>query len=352
MSRFLRPSLGNHFGYVPGEQPPDGAAWVKLNTNESPWPPAPRVAAAVSAAAAGLQRYPSPRAEPLRTALAAHHGVDPAQVVVGNGADALISDCIRAFCEPGATMVVTDPTYSLLAVAARLHGVHTQPLALDDGGALPGDFAAAAAPLRFVVNPNTPTGTWIEPEALETALDGTTGVVVVDEAYCDFAPRSCIPLLAGHPSWLVLRTFSKSHALAGLRVGYAVGAAELVADLTAVGESYPVDRCAVAGALAALHDADHHRRLVDSVLRERDRLTTALRELGWSLTPSRANFVCGVPPGASAAEVTAALREKRVLVRCLGAGGQSRVRITVGTPAENDALLAALGSGDPSRHQS
>ncbi len=343
MSRFLRRSLGAGFGYVPGEQPTDGSTWVKLNTNESPWPPAPGVARAVSAAASSLNRYPSPTAEPLRSALAAHHGVDPAQVVVGNGADALINDCIRAFCEPGSAIVVTDPTYSLLPVAARLHGVDTRPVPIADDGVLGAEFASFDAPLRFLVNPNTPTGTWIEPEALTVALADAGGVVVVDEAYCDFAPRSCVPLLPAHPNWLVLRTFSKSHALAGLRVGYAVGAAELVADLAAVGESYPVDRCAVAGALAALEDAGHHRRLVEEVVSERGRLGAALVERGWSLTPSQANFVCGVPPRAGAADVTAALRDKGVLVRCLTSGGLGRVRITVGTPAENDALLAALG---------
>jgi histidinol-phosphate aminotransferase len=342
VSRFLRRSLGAAFGYVPGEQPADGVGWVKLNTNESAWPPAAGVAAAVSAAAASLNRYPSPTAEPLRSALADHHGVDPAQVVVGNGADALINDCIRAFCEPGSAMVVTDPTYSLLPVAARLHGVDTRPVPVDDDGSIGAEFAGTVAPLRFLVNPNTPTGTWLEPETVKTVVAETGGVVVIDEAYCDFAPRSCIALLPRHPNWLVLRTFSKSYALAGLRVGYAVGAGDLVADLVAAGESYPVDRCAIAGALAALADVEHHRRLIDEVVSERGRLSQALVERGWSLTPSQANFVCGVPPQGGAAEVTAGLRDRGVLVRCLTAGGIGRVRITVGLPAENDALLAAL----------
>jgi histidinol-phosphate aminotransferase len=342
MSNFLRPTLGAGFGYVPGEQPADGASWIKLNTNESPLPSSPRVAAAVGAAAGTLNRYPDPRGEPLRSALATHHGVEPSQVVLGNGADALISDCLRAFCEPGAAMLVTDPTYSLLEVAARLHGVTMRAVALDGGGRFGSEFATDDAPLRFLVNPNTPTGTWLEPEELARALRGAPGVVVIDEAYCDFAPASCIPLLAQHASWIVLRTFSKSHALAGLRVGYAVGAAELVADLEAVGESYPVDRCALAGALAALEDSDHHRRLVDHVVSERTRLTTALTARGWLVTPSHANFVCAVPPSGTAAEIAAALRERRVLVRCFGAGERGLVRITVGTAAEIDALLAAL----------
>ncbi len=343
MSRFLRPSLGAGFGYVPGEQPPDGAAWVKLNTNESPLPPSPRVATVVGAAATGLQRYPHPGAEPLRSVLADYHGVDPAQVVVGNGADALINDCLRAFCEPGDSVVVAEPTYSLLAVAARVHGVRAQSVPLDGDGGLTEEFASAPAPLRFVVNPNTPTGTWCEPERLAARLETAPGVVVIDEAYCDFAPRSAVPLLSDHPGWLVLRTFSKSYALAGLRVGYAVGATDVVADLTAVGESYPVDRCAIAGALAALEDLEHHRHLVGHVVSERGRLSRALAERGWLVTPSRANFVCAVPPSDTAAEVAARLRARRVLVRLFDGGERGRLRITVGTVAENDAFLAALG---------
>jgi histidinol-phosphate aminotransferase len=342
MSRFLRRSLGPGFGYVPGEQPADDDGWTKLNTNESSWGPSASVAAAVADAAAAVNRYPSPRGEPLRSALAAKHGLDPTQVAVGNGADALINACLRAFCEPGGDVVLTDPTYSLLPVAARIHGVNATVVPLDGDGVLPPAFASIPAPLRFLVNPNAPTGTWLDPARLGGALGSAPGVVVIDEAYCDFAPRSCIPLLADHPGWLVLRTFSKAHALAGLRVGYALGSADLIADLNAVGESYPVDSCAIAGAVAALEDEDHHRHIVDSVLAERARLTGALAERGWTVVSPHANFVCCVPPAGSAADAAARLREHRVLVRCFGGGERGLLRITVGTPAENDALLVAI----------
>ena len=343
MSEFLRSSLGAGFGYVPGEQPPDGAGWIKLNTNESPLPPSPAVAGAVSAAAAALNRYPNPYGEPLLSALAEHHNVDPSQVVVGNGADALINDCLRAFCEPGATVVITEPTYSLIAAAARIHGVDTHALELREDGRLPGAFAGTAAPLRMLVNPNTPTGTWREPERLAADLSGVSGVVVIDEAYSDFAPASCIPLLSDHPAWLVLRTFSKSYALAGLRVGYAVGAAALIADLRAVGESYPVDRCALAGARAALEDQAHHSRLVETVLTERRRLGEELSRRGWRVIPSHANFICARPPSGTAREAAERLRQSRVLVRSFDSHDGGMVRITVGSRAETDALLAAIG---------
>jgi histidinol-phosphate aminotransferase len=319
MSHLLRRSLGEGFGYAPGEQPPDGEGWIKLNTNESPYPPSPHVATAVGAAARDLNRYPNPAGEPLRAALAAHHGVEPAQVAVGNGADGLIDACLRAFCEPGAMVSLTDPTYSLLPVAARIHGAIPHPIALLPGGDVADEFAAVEAPLRFVVNPNTPTGTWLDPDHLEQRLGNASGVVVIDEAYCDFAPRSCLPLLGRHPNWLVLRTFSKSYALAGLRVGYAVGAANLIDDLRT-----------------------HHRRIVDAVVDERERLSGQLIALGWQLTRSQANFISGRPPGGTAAAVAERLRQRRVLVRCLGTADAGVLRITVGNVAENDALLAAL----------
>ena len=343
MSRHRRPSLGADFGYTPGEQPPDGQGWVKLNTNESPLPPSPAVADAVREAAALLHRYPSPRGEPLRSALARRHGVDAAQVTVGNGADALLDVCFRAFCEPGATVVMTSPTYSLLPTLVQLHSAHRRTVTLPADGSPADDFAAIDAPLRFIVNPNSPTGTWVEPSVLEERLDGAHGVTVIDEAYCDFAPASCVPLLAAHPDWLVLRTFSKSYALAGMRVGYAVGAAGLIADLDAVGDSYALDRCAIAGAGAALADDRHHTALVSLVRGERDRLSTALIALGWDLTPSHANFVCATLPGTMAAAVAERLHEQRILVRRFSIPGTGDLlRITVGTPAENDALLAAL----------
>lgn len=342
MSRFLRPSLGSEFGYVPGEQPPDGEGWVKLNTNESSVEPAPGVADAVRATARDLNRYPSPLAEPLRSELAAHHGVEPTEVVAGNGADALIEAAFRAFCEPGSLVVLTDPTYSLLPVLARLHGVQSRVVPLGTAGELPRELATAPGSLRFVVNPNSPTGTWIAPELLAERLGDAEGVVVIDEAYCDFAPASFIPLLGDHPSWLVLRTFSKSYALAGLRVGYAVGSAELVRDLAAVSDSYSVDRCAIAGARAALADGAHHDAIVEGVISERRRLSSRLLELGWAITDSQANFVCAQPSSGNADELAAKLRSRRVLVRHFGSGSESRLRITVGTPEENDSLLAAL----------
>jgi histidinol-phosphate aminotransferase len=344
MSRFRRAALGADFGYSPGEQPADADGWLKLNTNESVLPPSPRVAGAVSAAAASLARYPAPTAEPLRSALARYHGVAPDQVFVANGADQVLDCLYRAFASPGDTVVRTDPGYSLLPVLAALFSVRDIGISLASDGALPEDFAAQPAVLRVVVNPNSPTGHWIEPSDLEARLKGASGVVAIDEAYADFAPGSCLSLLGSHPTWLVVRTLSKSHALAGLRVGYALGDPDLIDDLRAVSDSYPVDRCAIAGAMAALDDESHHRRIVDTIVRERARLTQGLRDLGWSVAPSGANFVFAVPPSwTTAAEVARHLREQRILVRHFDVPGlDNRLRITVGDSAAVDRVLVAL----------
>jgi len=344
MSRFRRAALGADFGYSPGEQPKDADGWLKLNTNESALPPSPRVAAAVSAAAAGLARYPDPAAEPLRSALARYHGVAPDQVVVANGADQVLDCLYRAYASPGDTVVRTDPGYSLLPVLAALFSVRDMGMSLAADGALPDGFATRPAVLRVVVNPNSPTGHWIEPAELETRLEGALGVVAIDEAYCDFAPSSCLALLGAHPNWLIVRTLSKSHALAGLRVGYALGDPDVIDDLRAVSDSYPVDRCAIAGAIAALDDETHHRRIVDTVVRERARLTQGLSDLGWDVARSGANFVFALPPSWTTAEQVARhLRAQRILVRHFDVPGlDNRLRISVGDRAAVDRVLAAV----------
>jgi histidinol-phosphate aminotransferase len=348
MSRYLRAALGADFGYTPGEQPRDPGDWLKLNSNESPLPPSPHVAAAVAGAAAGLARYPSPVAEPLRGVVARYHGVEPDQVFLANGADQVLDSCYRAFASPGDAVVRTDPSYSLLPVLAALFSARDTVVPLANGSPLPPAFSTLPAVLRIVVNPNSPTGTWIDPGQLAVQVEAATGVVAIDEAYSDFAPASCIPLLGAHPNWLIIRTLSKSHALAGLRIGYALGARDLIADLNAVRDSYPVDRCAIAGAIAALGDHEHHRAIVGTVLRERARLTDGLRSAGWTVEPSQANFVFAVPPaGMSAADAAAKLRDAAILVRHFALPPlDAALRISVADGPSTDRLLAAIDALD------
>jgi len=339
----VRKGLAGFQPYVPGEQPPDAEGWVKLNTNESPLPPSPRVIEAIREAAGdALRLYPSPTAAPARQAIARHLGLDASQVTLGNGADELIEMCFRAFADAGDGVAYPSPTYPLLEPLCRIHGAVPSAHPTERFEELPPSLAADPAPLKFVVNPNSPTGALFDGAALEAVVTASPGVVVIDEAYVDFAPRDCLPLLESHENVLLLRTFSKSYGLAGMRIGFALGSMDLIASLDSVKDSYNLDRLAIVAAVAAVEDEDHHRKLVREVVRNRDELSAALAALGFEVAPSAANFVFARPPKPAAALV-AALRERKILVRHYDrepiAGW---LRITVGTRDQHEQLLAAL----------
>ena len=342
---FLKKALRDFHPYVPGEQPPDGEGWVKLNTNESPLPPSPRVLQAIRQAATDeLRLYPSPTAAPARHAIAAYHRVHPEQVTLGNGGDELIEMCFRAFAGAGDRVAYPTPTYPLLEPLCRIHEAVPAPHATGHEGVWTQDFAGDPAPLKFIVNPNSPTGTWAGPVAVEKVIEASSGVVVVDEAYVDFAPASSMDLIPRYENMLVLRTLSKSYALAGMRIGYAVGNRDLIAALEAVKDSYNLDRLAIAAAVAAVEDEEHHRKIVDFVVAEREWLTGQLRDQRFEISPSQANFVFVKPPaGSSAAAVADALREQQILVRRYDLDPIAGwLRITVGTRAQHERLLTVL----------
>ncbi len=341
----LRKALEGYRPYVPGEQPPDGEDWVKLNTNESPLPPSPKAIAAIRGAAGdSLRLYPSPTAAPARRAIAEHLGLEPEQVTLGNGADDLIEMCMRAFAGAGDRVAYSTPTYPLFEPLCRIHDAVASPHASAEGGTWTDPFVYDPAPLKFVVNPNSPTGAWMEGPAVERIVSVSRGLVVIDEAYVDFAPESRLDLLQRHPNVLILRTMSKSYALAGMRIGFALGSPELIAALDSVKDSYNLDRLAIAAAVAAIQDEDHHRVIVDHVVAERSWLEDTLRASGFELSPSAANFVFVKPPaGSSAAAVADALRERRILVRHYDRDPIAGwFRITVGTRVQHERLLAAL----------
>jgi len=340
---FLKQSLQGFQPYLPGEQPPDGEDWVKLNTNESPLPPSPRVIEAVREAAAdSLRLYPSASAKPAREAIARRFDLDPSQVILGNGADELIEMCFRAFAGSGDRVAFPTPTYPVLEPLCLMHETPASMHPTELPWELPATLAADPSRLKFIANPNSPTGAWFATEAVEAVAAASAGVVVIDEAYVDFAPRSNLPLLARHPNVLIVRTFSKSYALAGMRIGFALGHPGLIAALNAVKESYNVDRLATAAAVAAIEDEAHHQAIVDAVISGRGQLARGLAELGFELVPSAANFLFARPPR-PAAEVAAALRERRILVRHYDrepiAGW---FRVTVGTEEQHRRLLEAL----------
>jgi histidinol-phosphate aminotransferase len=342
---FLKKALRGFEPYVPGQQPPDGEDWVKLNTNESPLPPSPRVIEAIKTATGdSLRLYPSPTAAPARAAIAAYLSLQPSQVALGNGADDLIEMCFRAFAGKGDHVAYPTPTYPLFEPLCRIHEAVPAPHPTAEGWTWTNELAEDHAPLKFVVNPNSPTGTWSAEAAVEDVVTKSRGVVVLDEAYVDFAPESCVGLLEKHRNLLILRTLSKSYALAGMRVGFALGEPELIAALDAVKDSYNMDRLAIVAATAAIQDEDHHRRIVDHVIAERTWLAEQLHELRFEVAPSAANFLfVQPPPGNAAPAVADALSERRILIRHYDrepiAGW---FRITIGTRDQHERLLGAL----------
>jgi histidinol-phosphate aminotransferase len=342
---FVRKSLRGFKPYIPGEQPPDGEDWVKLNTNESPLPPSPTVIEAIkSAADHSLRLYPSPTAAPARRAVAKHFGLDARQVTIGNGADELIEMCFRAFVGSGDRVAYSTPTYPLLEPVCTIHEVMPSPHPTAEMFTWSTDLMDDPAPLKFLVNPNSPTGTWHGRASIERTLRRSAGLVVLDEAYVDFAVESQVELLARHENLLILRSMSKSYALAGMRIGFALGHPELIAALDAVKDSYNVDRLAIVAATAAIEDEEHHRQIVEHVVSERAWLEDQLRDLGFEHSPSEANFVFVKPAsGNSSAAMADALRERRILVRHYDRDPIAGwFRITVGTRAEHERLLSAL----------
>jgi histidinol-phosphate aminotransferase len=252
--------------------------------------------------------------------------------------------CFRAFAGKGDHVAYPTPTYPLFEPLCGIHEVVPAPHATAEGWAWTDALAEDHAPLKFIVNPNSPTGTWHAESAVEDVVTRSRGVVVLDEAYVDFAPESCVGLLEKHPNLLILRTFSKSYALAGMRIGFALGGPELIAALDIVKDSYNMDRLAIVAAIAAIRDDDHHRKIVDHVVAERAWLGEQLHELRFDVMPSAANFLfVQPPPGNTAAAVADALSERRILIRHYDrepiAGW---FRITIGTRDQHDRLIAAL----------
>jgi len=347
MSRFWSPLVHDLQPYVPGEQP-RMADLVKLNTNEAPFGPSPRVLDAIAAEAAEtLRLYPDPQATALRETLAAYHGVAPDQVFVGNGSDEVLAHAFAALLKHDAPLLFPDITYSFYPVYCRLFGIAHETVPLDEAMRVRiADYRRPAGAI-ILANPNAPTGVALSRAQIAALLDEHPDIpVVIDEAYVDFGGESAIPLVAAHPNLLVVHTMSKSRALAGLRVGYAIGDAGLIEALTRVKDSfnsYPLGRPAQAGAIAAVQDEAHFRQSCAAVVASRTRMTQGLEALGFEVLPSLANFVFARHPGRDGASLAAALRERAVLVRHFAAPRISDyLRITVGAETQTDRLLAEL----------
>jgi histidinol-phosphate aminotransferase len=349
MSRYWSAIAQGLTPYVPGEQP-KLAKLVKLNTNENPYPPSPKVLDALRAQVGdSLRLYPDPNSDGLRSAIAQVHGVSVDQVFVGNGSDEVLAHAFLGLLKQDAPILFPDITYSFYPVYCRLYQIesHELPLA-EDFSIRIDDYLKQPNGGIIFPNPNAPTGRLLPVADIERLLQGNPdSVVVIDEAYIDFGGESAVPLVQRYPQLLVVHTLSKSYSLAGLRVGYAIGQADLIQALTRVKDSfnsYPLDRFAQAGAAACMADRDWFDTCRDKVIHSRTRLVAELNGLGFEVLPSGANFVFARHPGHEGAELAAALRERGIVVRHFK---QPRridpfLRITVGTDAQCDALLAAL----------
>jgi histidinol-phosphate aminotransferase len=336
--------------YVPGEQPKI-AGLIKLNTNENPYPPSPRVLAAIAAATGAdgdaLRLYPDPNADALKSAIAAHYALEPKQVFVGNGSDEVLAFVFQGLLKHERPILFPDITYSFYPVYCGLYGVGFRAVPLDEDFRIRVEDYAQPNGGVILPNPNAPTGRLLTLAQIERLVIANTDVVVVvDEAYVDFGGESAATLVNRHPNLLVVQTLSKSRSLAGMRVGFALGDAALIEGLERIKNSfnsYPLDRPAQAAAVAAFEDRAHFERTRDAVIASRERLTGELVALGFEVLPSAANFLFVRHPQQDAVALAAALRERRILVRHFkSARIEQFLRITVGTDAQCAALTAAL----------
>lgn len=334
--------------YVPGEQP-KLQNLVKLNTNENPYGPSPNVIAALQAEAAdSLRLYPDPDSSRLKAALAEYHGLQANQVFVGNGSDEVLAHVFQALLKHDLPLLFPDISYSFYPVYCGLYGIHFETVALNAQFEVAiDDYLRPNGGIIFP-NPNAPTGIPLPLSEIERLLaHNTQSVVVVDEAYVDFGTESAVALIHRYPNLLVTHTYSKSRSLAGLRVGYALGNAALIEALIRVKDSfnsYPIDRFAEAGAIAALQDEAYFQQTRQQVITSRTSLVSALEALGFEVLPSGANFIFTRHPAYAGEQLAAGLRERAVIVRHFKKPARISdfLRITVGNESQNQALMQAI----------
>lgn len=347
MNRLWSPGVRELTPYTPGEQPRI-ANLIKMNTNENPYGPSPKVLAAIHAETGdALRLYPDPECSHLKEAVARYHGLTPDQVFAGNGSDEVLAHAFNAFFVQDLPILFPDITYNFYTSYCRLYGIDYETIPLD------ADMKIRLADYRrpcggiVIANPNAPTGCHQPLSEIEALLRANPDcVVLVDEAYVDFGADSAIPLVPHYPNLLVVHTLSKSRSLAGLRVGFAAGQASLIEALERVKNSfnaYPLDKLSIAGAVAAMDDDAYFQETRHKVMQSRERLAAQLRELGFEVCPSTTNFLFARHPRHDALALAAALRARAILVRHFR---QPRIdqylRISIGSDAECDALHAAL----------
>jgi histidinol-phosphate aminotransferase len=344
-SSFVRAVVRKMAGYTAGEQPAPGERVVKLNTNENPYPPSERVMQAIREIEPELlRRYPNTSAESFRNAAAKLHGVSPDMILTGNGSDDVLAVATSTFLGPGDTLAYPEPTYSLYPVLAELDEVKVATVQWEKDYGLPIEaLLATRARAIYLANPNAPTGTFVSPQRIDELARRFDGLLLVDEAYVDFADDNCLPLVKQHGNVVISRTLSKAYALAGLRFGYAIAQAEVIEQMNKARDSYPCDAVSIVAATAAVLDQEYARKTWDHVRSERQRLSSELTQMGWRVLPSQANFVLACCPEGDGKRVYQGLKRQGILVRYFDKPELAdKIRITIGTSQENNALLGGL----------
>ncbi len=340
---WFRPNIEQMQGYAPGEQPQE-RGFIKLNTNESPYPPTPAVLRALRAAATkDVRLYPDPMANAVRRAASEVFGLPVGRILAGNGSDDLLTMILRAVVGPGRTLAYPVPTYTLYRTLAQIENARAREVPFPPDFRLPRGLFRRGDAATIVANPNSPTGTAVSNAELSRLARAIGGLLVVDEAYADFADEHALSLVERHRNVIVLRTFSKSFSLCGVRLGLAFAREEVIEGLAKVKDSYNVNRFAIAAGVAALKDIEAMRANAQRIRATRRRLARALEDMGWRPLPSQSNFLFARAPkgaGYTAGEMYRALKARRVLVRYFDAPGlDDGLRITIGNDREIDALL-------------
>jgi len=340
---YFRENIERAKGYKPGFQPKQTDI-VKLNTNENPYPPSPAVLKVLAQMGPEqLRRYPDPAGDEFRRAAAKVNAVQPENIICCNGGDDLLTMAFRAFCDENHAVAYPVPTYSLYPVLANLQNCRAIEVPFDAEFNLPAKLASSGANLTIVCNPNAPNGSFISVDELASLADELSGVLLIDEAYVDFAEENCTALAKDFDNVIILRSMSKGYSLAGVRFGYAIADADLIEGLMKVKDSYNVDAVAIAAATAAIKDQKYFNQISEKIMKEREELTGKLRQSGFEVPDSFANFVLAENSNCKASDIYDKLVQRNIYVRYFDLPGLSnKLRITVGTKEQNDKLISAL----------
>lgn len=343
---YFRKNIEDLDGYVPGFQP-SGDDVVKLNTNENPYPPSPQAVGAIrNFDSNALRRYPQPLGDSFCKSAADVVDVEPGNILCTNGGDDLLTICFRCFCDENNAAAYAGPTYSLYTVLAKLQNCATIEIPYPDDYSLPIDeLAESGATMTIVCNPNAPSGSFVQPAEIKKLADRlkSKSVLLIDEAYADFAETNCVQLIKECDNVIILRSMSKGYSLAGLRFGYAIASEKLIAGMRKVKDSYNVDAISIATATAAIWDQGYFRENVKKIKAERTRMTATLREMQLEVMDSQSNFVLAKCTTVDASKVYDELAAQNIYVRYFNLPGLSdKLRITIGTKEQNNKLIEAL----------